>query len=560
MIIPNCKGISNNLLCKLLSSNPSLLTLDISNKQDPFIDQTVVTTIAQSCQCLTVLKLSDYQLEDPNDLLGLCGKAVVTKASHSPVNLSENSVNEMLDTEHSPLNSDLTNGQTETEEIADRVTNILHLDDLDTGCTEAVPSDVGACSCEDASSEYVETLSNERKVPVSVKIENTIEDRKWEDQRDDLVSTREEAENQRSKNVSGNASDAESDADPVNGENDLYEDDASVWPLEVQDHSGGIGCLELVTLWLENVNLTDQVAAVLLQTLLHLRDVNFSGTDICNPWRLVDRGCAKHFRHLEELDVTSTALSRSAVQLIPEFHPDLRKLSISSTTLPPPTYRNISKLSGLGDLQLIGGQFYPCEPDEIFVNGILPAVSGVGRHLESLNLTFFAHVELSKIALSCPLIKHLDLSHTDIFITLPCSSLGEHCPNLTSLNLSHAHIEARDPSTMKIASEDQAIHKMIGSPRTLEEVHLCGLKISSQGVRMLFPDDKYSLKFLDISFCKILTISGVRHLWKVCPLLTRIDMIQCKDISVNDCKTFAEHCNESRPVFKSEGTLYWKYS
>lgn len=477
----------------------------------------------------------------------------------SPVNLSKNSVNELSNGE-APLNSDSASQQlrsAEREEIVDRVTNMLHLDELDSGEVEvqnaATPPNVGACAGDDIV--VSEARSSNGEVPVSINVENAIEDRKWEE----LVPTREEEANQRGKNVSGNGSEAESDTEAVNGD-EIYEDDSSIWPLEVEDYGGDVGCLELDTLWLENVNLTDQVAAVLLQTLLHLRDINLSGTDICNPWRLIDRPCSKHFKHLEDLDVKSTALSRSALQLIPEFHPDLRKLSISSTTLPPPTYKNITKLSGLGDLQLIGGQFYPCEADDIFANGILPAVNGVGRHLESLNLTFFAHVELSKIALSCPVIRHLDLSRTDIFITYPCSPLGQHCPNLTSLNLSHAHVEARDPSTMRIVSEDVAIQQIIGEPRMLEELHLCGLTISSEGVRTMFCGTKYPLKFIDISFCKMLTIAGVRHMWKVCPVLTRIDMTHCKDISVSDCNSFAEHCNETRPVFRTEGTLNWRHN
>lgn len=577
--------------------NPSLLNLDISNKQYPFIDQTIITAIARSCQCLTVLKLSDYQFEDPNDLLILCGKVVVSKANNlpvnlenplpmtsedgdsplnsdstdeqtesgkvvapkdnSPVNLSENPLSMTCEDEDNPLNSDSTNEQAKCEEIVDRLTNMLHLNELSSVEVQNASGCDVACDDVRHALEFVGAQSNDRIVP---NMGNAIEDRKRVEERaEELVVTREEEENQRGKNVSRNGSEAESDTEAVNGvEGDFYRDDPPAYPLEVEDHSEDVGCLELDTLWLENVNLTDQVAAVLLQTLLHLRDVNFSGTDICNPWRLIDKSCSKHFKHLEDLDIKSTSLSRSALQMVPEFHPNLRKLSISSTTLPPATYRNITKLSGLGDLQLIGGQFYPCEPDEIFVNGILPAVSGVGRHLESLNMAFFAHVEISKIALCCPVIRHLDLSRTDIFFTCPCSSLGKHCPNLVSLNLGHAHIEARDPSTLRVVSEDTAIHQIIGEPRGLEELHLCGLTLSSEGVRTLFHGVKYPLKFIDTEFCKTLTIAGLCHLWKVCPLLTRIDMTHSRDISISDCKRFADHCYETRPAFKSEGTLNWK--
>ena len=536
----------------------------------------VVNTIAQSCRCLTVLKLSDYQFKDPNDLLILCGKVVVSKANNLPENLLENPIPARSEGQDSPLNSDSVNKPAVSEEVVDRVTNMLHLNKLD-GADADLQN--GCCP---STGEGAETQSNDQKVAVCVNAENITEDgeKVEETTAEELVSTREEEQNQRGQNVSDNGNEAENgsidgndgedgggggDGDGDGGddedddkEGDYYRDDLPVCPLEVEDHSRDVGCLELDTLWLEGVNLTDQVAAVLLQNLLHLRDVNFSGTDICNPWRLIDKSCSKHFRHLQDLDITSTSLSRSALELIPEVHPDLRKLSISSTTLPPLMYRNITKLSGLGDLQLIGGQFYPCEPGEIFTNGILPAVKGVGRHLESLNMAFFAHVEVSMIALNCPVIRHLDLSRTDIFFTCPCSSLRKHCPNLVTLSLSHAHIEGRDPSTLRVVSEDVAIQQIIGDPCGLEELHLSGLTLSSDGVRTLFHGVKYPLKFIGVEFCKTLTIAGVCHLWKVCPSLTRIDMTHSKDISISDCKRFAEHCYESRPAFKSEGTLNWK--
>jgi hypothetical protein len=568
LIIPNCKEISNDSLVKLLVLNPSLLDLDISNKQSPFIDQTIVAAIAQSCRCLTVLKISDYQFDDPNDLLILCGKVVVSKANNSADNVPVNALPVVSEDQDGPLDTDTALGRAGSEDIVDRITNVLHLNDLDSAevsVMQIVP--IGAS--DDAAEHQMGAQCNEREAgPVSADPVCILEDGEGVEGRDEVIlaPTEEEEQNQRGKDnddaSSRNDSEAESDdnKDGVNGVvGDFYQDDPpAVCPLEVEDHNGDVGCLELDTLWLENVNLTDQVAAVLLQTLFHLREVNFSGTDICNPWRLIDKSSSKHYRHLEDLDIKSTSLSRSALQLIPEIHPDLWKLSISSTTLPPPTYRNITKLSGLGDLQLIGGQFYPCEPDEIFVNGILPAVSGVGRHLESLNMTFFAHVDISKIALSCPVIRHLDLSHTDIFFTIPCSSLSKHCPYLVSLNLSHAHIEARDPSTLRVLSEDAAIQQMVGEPNGLEELNLSGLTLSSDGIRTLFHDVKYPLKCINVEFCKTLTVAGMCHLWKVCPLLTRIDMTHSRDISISDCERFVVHCHESRPAFKLEGTLNWK--
>jgi len=74
LIIPNSKRIPNKTLCDVLRQNPDLLRLDISNKLNPKVNASIVETLAQSCRSLTVLKLSDYRVEDPRSLLVLCGR------------------------------------------------------------------------------------------------------------------------------------------------------------------------------------------------------------------------------------------------------------------------------------------------------------------------------------------------------------------------------------------------------------------------------------------------------------------------------------------------------
>ena len=552
-MVPNCKNIPNDFLCKLLTLNPSLLDLDISNKMNPFIDQAVVQTIVKSCRYLTVLKLSDYRLEDPENLLVLCGRVAVKVP---PINTSH--LGKMAGEESCTLNPD---SMSELEEKAafmeERIMNMKLDSSAQESCAgEGEPPCEGACAC-GVLSEYVDAQSKNGDASVFCDsiMENAIDNGRNLDGRGDQLSTREEEKNKRGQNVSRSSS--ESSEAAGNRDERLYEDDSSVCPLEVQDHSGEYGCLELETLWLDNVNLSDQVAAVLLQTLLHLRDINLSNTDICNPWRLIDRSYCNHLKFLEDLDVKSTALSRAALETIPDFHPNLRRLSISSTTLPPPTYGNISKLTGIVELELIGGQFYPCEPDEIFTNGIVPAVNGVGGHLQSLSLTYFAHVEFSKITMRCPMIRNMDLSRTEIFVTTPCPSIGEHCPNLINLNLGYARIEARDRDG-QIVSEAIAIQHMMGEPPMLEELHLCGLTVTDDFLRTMYHRAKYPLESLNVSRCKKLTIAGIRDLWTKCPLLTYIDVTHCKDITPADCKVFEENCREIRPIFKVEGMIHWK--
>lgn len=554
LLIPNCKKIPNSSLCKLLTSNPSLLSLDISNKLSPSIDQEVMKTLVHSCRCLTVLKLSDYRPEDPLSLLVLCGRVAATNSRPNSNSVHDEDIS--AERGRGLLNSDCKGNNTENME---RLTNMLTPDDAASRCADAalLQRDGGSY----ARNEYVTTQDTNKDASTGM-AEGAVPNGNWakeEEEEEEDFPTREEADNRGAvrQEVVDHTSHDGSEAGDEQGEFDVYEDDSSVRPLAVEDRSAEFGCLELETLWLENVNLTDQVAAVLLQSLRHLRDLNLSDTDICNPWRLVDKPCALHLKHLVDLDVKSTALSRSALETIPDFHPGLQKLAVSSTTLPPPTYCHVARLKAMAELELIGGQFYPCEAADIFTNGIMPAVQGVGQHLHSLNLTCFAHVEFSKIVLSCPVIRHLDLSHTEIFLICPCSSVGRNCPNLTSLNLGYAHIEAKD-TFGQFLTEENVIHQMVGECPVLEELHLCGLAVTDDGLRTMYPGGEYPLKTVKLSRCKKLTIAAVKHLWDRCPFLNTVDLTGCKGVSASDYQTFLENCRETRPFFKLEGTVKWK--
>ena len=383
-----------------------------------------------------------------------------------------------------------------------------------------------------------------------------------------IVPTREEHENQlaRRGKVDEEINNVEADGSESTKSNegdsleDWYEnDDVVVLPLNVEDHSSEFGCLELETLWLDNVNLNDQVCAVLLQSLTHLRDLNLSDTDICNPWRLIDASKSRHLRLLQNLDVKSTALSRTALEMIPKFHPDLHKFSISSTTLPPHTYANIGKLTGVANLELIGGQFYPCSPEEIFEKGIAPAVHAIGIHLHSLNLEYIAHVNFEVIALSCPTIEHLDLRFACITVGYPCVSLGDCCPHLISLNLGFSHIDAKEgegDNAHPVAAE-KALEKMLGQPRLLEELDLSGLTITDETVKNIFPVTVHPLAIISLSRCQKVTIAGVQHIWEQCPHLKSIDITHCREVTLADFQNFKKSCHQSRPVFKQDGKLDW---
>lgn len=347
-------------------------------------------------------------------------------------------------------------------------------------------------------------------------------------------------------------------------EEDLYEDDDSTPPLAVVDCSATFGCMELETLCLDNVNLTDQVLAVLMQSLPHLRFLNVSDTDICNPWRLLDMGRASHLKYLCHLDVRSTALSRTALQLVPQFHPDLQKLSISSTMLPPCTYASIGRLTGVADLELIGGQFYPVAPEEIFENGIAPAIKSIGKHLRVLNLTYFAHIVFEAVILNCPIIETLDLSYTKILLSCPCPSLGDCCPNLTTLNLAYSHISATKKKREGGNSDDTepvadviALQEMVGSPPNLEELFLGGLSVQDDTLFGLFPGIRHPLRVLDVSRCNMVSIAGVEYVWRHCPLLRSLDLRHCRAITQADYQRFEKMCCEERPRFKVEGKINW---
>lgn len=352
-----------------------------------------------------------------------------------------------------------------------------------------------------------------------------------------------------------------------NENEDLYEKDGSIFPLVVENHSSQFGCLELETLWLDNVNLNDQVAAVLMQNLPCLRDLNMSDTDICNPWRLLDPLQTSHLKYMCYLDVKYTALSKTALEMIPKFHPDLQQFSTSSTMLPPHVYANIGHLTGVTHLELIGGQFYPCLPEEIFLQGISPAVCGIGKNLCSLNLTYFAHVEFQVIALNCPKIEYLDLSHASISFTYPCASLGQCCPGLTSLNLAFCHIDAKEEKAGEKQEEEddqgelleeKALEIMIGHPPNLEELYLGGLAVADDTMKTIFPEQSINpLRTLNISRCRLITIAGVRHVWDWCPFVQSVDMTHCREITVTEYHTFEKKCFRDRPRFKMEGKIDW---
>ena len=379
--------------------------------------------------------------------------------------------------------------------------------------------------------------------------------------------TREEHENQLARrerdDVDCNHAQSDSSTESAkegDSDEDLYEnDDPVVLPLNVEDHSSEFGCLELETLWLDNVNLNDQVCAILLQSLPNLRDLNLSDTDICNPWRLLDTARSSHLRLLQNLDVKSTALSRTALEMIPKFHPDLHKFSISSTTLPPHTYANIGKLTGVANLELIGGQFYPCEPEEIFTKGIAPAVHAIGIHLHSLNLTYIAHINFEVIAMNCPVIEHLDVSSTLIAVAYPCVSLGNCCPRLVSLNLGSSHINAKEGEgdNAHPVSAEKALEMMLGQPRALEELDLSGLTVTDETLKSIFPVPLHPLCVINLSRCNKVSIAGVQHIWEQCPHLKSIDITHCREITLADFQNFEKSCHHSRPIFKQEGRLNW---
>lgn len=643
LIIPNCKKIPNKSLCAVLEQNPSLLELDISNKVSPKVDVTVVDTLVRSCRYLTVLKLSDYRVEDPKTLLLLCGKRVVqepTRVRLSPVQLTNVrgrrvcSINILSDTSSTcsgdsidtiPYPEDaspiIANGSCHSDvcppcknkkatSVHSHGPNIHEMPKLLTvdDCSESTTFPRELVTLEDQLSslhvlsspphqaspsqscsvkrpldmacvqrfESVDTLSNHanpcamessgacRSMEIDVMVSESEQvvpslhrgELIRNDSGGEVEASEEEQENQRGINRQH----VQPGINHDNSDEDLYEDDSPVTALNVEDHSMEYGCLDLKTLWLNNVNINDPVAAVLMQSLPRLRDLNLSDTDICNPWRLLDPSRTSHLVELEDLDIKSTALSRTALEMIPKFHPDLQRFSISSTTLPPHTYANIGRLTGVADLELIGGQFYPCEPKEIFDKGIAPAINGIGKHLRSLNLTYFAHVEFEVIPKSCPKLEYLDLSFTSTSLWYPCESLGDCCPNLKTLNLAFCHVDAKEgnENDPQPVAPSKALEKMIGQPRNLEVLKIGGSAVSDDTLRSIFPRAVHPLRVLDLSRCSTATIHGVEYVWDKCPFIRRIDLTYCKEITVDNSNQFQKKCFEERPLFKLEGKLVWK--
>ena len=636
LIIPNCKKIPNKSLCDVLKQNPSLLELDISNKVSPKVDVSVVDTLVRSCRYLTVLKLSDYRVEDPKTLLLLCGKRVVQEPSRikiSPVRLTNRGgsrvciINTLADTSGTcsedsietiphveDISPSIANGSCHSEvcppckkkkatsiysqhisgQSLHEMPKLLTVDDCVESTRELValedhlsslrvlssPPQLAsvsqACSVkipqaciqqqnfESVIASTIESSGACRSMEIDLRVSDServvpslhMGELIWKDNGGEIQASEEEQENQRGIN----RQQVQPGVNPDNSDEDLYENDSLLTALNVEDDSTEYGCLDLKTLWLDNVNINDPVAAVLMQSLHRLRDLNLSDTDICNPWRLLDPSCTSHLVELEDLDIKSTALSRTALEMIPKFHPDLQRFSISSTTLPPHTYANIGRLTGVAYLELIGGQFYPCEPEEIFDKGIAPAISGIGKHLRSLNLTYFAHVKFEVIPKSCPKLEHLDLSFTSTSLWYPCESLGDCCPNLKVLNLAFCHVDAKEGNENDPQPVDpsKALEKMIGQPRNLEVLKMGGSAVTDDTLRNIFPRAVHPLRVLDLSRCSAATIHGVEYVWEKCPFIRRIDLTYCKEITVDNSNQFQKKCFKERPLFKLEGKLIWK--
>ncbi len=506
----------------LLLNNPSLLELDISNKLSPKVDLSIVETLAHSCRCLTVLKLSDYRANDPKTLLVLCGKKVMERQQQMTTSLW-NICKRCLQ-----LKSTIAVSTDETIQnqplvdvvsiVKDDVANVTVTDQL-----LPVHNALKVCQCESK------------------------------------LFTKEEHENSIvSGTLSLNCNDSELNED--NSDEDLYESDGSLTVLMIEDCDGEYGCLELEVLSLDNVNINDQVMAVLLQYLPRLRDLNLCDTDICNPWRLLNPSCCPHLLQLEELDIKSTALSRTALELIPKFHPDLHRFSISSTMMPPHTYANIGKLTGVADLELIGGQFYPSKPEEIFNEGIAPAIQGIGQHLRLLNLAYFAHIKFEVIPKSCPKLERLDMSCTFVTFQYPCDSLGDCCHNLRSLNLASCRIEAYKEAIDNPQSvpPSEALQCMIGQPLKLTELNISGLAVSDETLKSIFPCAVHPLQVLNLSHCTLATVNAIEYIWSKCPYLHTIDLTYCRDMTVDDFTLLEKKFYIDRPLFKSEGKLNWK--
>ena len=527
------------------------------------MDVSIVETLAYSCRCLTILQLSDYRASDPRTLLMLCGKQAIEKQRMTERTSSIVLADYLSQTIYCQVCGKVKSSQALS---AKQGQSSQPMKVVTTG-NEVQPLQLSSLDSVARMSIGTELYNTDHR-PTVVSINSVCQCASEEptgntyqgDAQFAIELTNEERENQKVDDVHLVAAGDNVNLKPDNSDEDLYESDGSLTALNIEDCGTQYGCLELETLCLDNVNITDQVMAVLLQYLPRLRNLNLCDTDICNPWRLLDPSHCIHLLQLEELDIKSTALSRTALELIPKFHPDLQRFSISSTTLPPHTYANIGKLTGVADLELIGGQFYPSEPKEIFDKGIAPAIRGIGQHLRLLNLTYFAHIEFEVIPKSCPKLERLDLSCAVVTFLYPCESLGDCCPNLRNLNLAFCHIEAKEGTidNLEPVSPTKALQKMIGQPPKLTELNMSGLAVSDETLRNIFPRAIQPLQVLNLSRCSLATVNGINYIWNNCPYLHTIDLTYCRDVTVGDFASFETKCFEERPLFKVEGKLNWK--
>ena len=543
-----------------------------------------------------MLKLADCQLEHPQDLLALCGRRVASSPSEDaereerrePLQLATSEPYTFL-RRHETVNNNTraqTSQPSSVRTLIKREANVSSGEDpARPGSTEPAqePETLAGLHVESRAGYmpfYGANMEHSHGHKSSAQSNNEVA---WEGRPlaicdvQVVPTTREEQENANSNLCQGRAvglgedsagsgseegGEGESDEETSEEEEEEEEGtDSPVLPLLTEDCSDGFGCLYLETLWLDYVTLDDQVAAELMKHLTGLRDISLSDTNISNPWQLLSLEQAPHLCHLRHLDIRSTALSKAALGMIPRCHPDLQKLSISSTMLPPTIYANIGHLTGVTELELIGGQFYLSPPEVIFRLGIAPAIQSIGRHLCSLNLTYIAHLEFHVIPANCPRLEHLDLSYARVLVSLPSPSLGSHCPHLTRLNLSHCHIDVHEEGQGRQASpslEDDALEKMIGQPLELEEVALSGLNVSDATLKAVFPHVFHPLCILNVANCKLPSIAGIEHVWARCPHLDTLDLTNCREITQADFQRFQQKCFQERPRFKAEGRLYWR--
>lgn len=556
----------------------------------------MVQTIAYACRHLRVLKLADCQLDSPQDLLALCGRRVAHFSSEDAEREERREPLQLATSEHTLLRKDETvNNNTRVQSsqpcsaraLIKREANVSSGEDhfraggMECGHEPETHAGLHVESRAGYIPFYGANMEQSHGHKSSAQSNNEVA---WEGRSlaicdvQVVPTTREEQENANSNLCQGRAAGSGEDStgsgseeggeggseEETSEEEEAGEEEGTaspLFPLLTEDCSDECGCLWLDTLWLDYVTLDDQVAAELMRHLTGLRDISLSDTNICNPWQLLSLEQAPHLRHLRHLDIRSTALSKSALGMIPRCHPDLQKLSISSTMLPPTTYANIGHLTGVTELELIGGQFYLSPPEDIFRLGIAPAIQSIGTHLCSLNLTYIAHLEFQVIPANCPRLEHLDLSYARVMVNFPSPSLGSNCPHLTRLNLSHCHIDAHKEGKGRQGSPslgDDALEKMIGQPLELEEVFLSGLNVSDATLKAVFPCVFHPLCILNVANCKLPSIAGIEHVWARCPYLDTLDLTNCREITQADFQRFRQKCFQERPRFKAEGRLYWR--